>query len=718
MAAPGGLPSAQAMPNGQFMGGNAMGPMGYGGNNYYAPNPLPATPIQGIGRYVSPGAQFISGLEAGTNLMGNLQQTRRGAQMYGAHHQAVMDYARLQGATPAQMNAEQQQFSTMPGTRMLESAGHMLRGLPHDAASAVSAAGSGLVDAYHDVTGMFAGGGIVPASTQGQMPPGWAAGAGTRAFAGGGAVPGPATAAPAPMPMPMPMPMPGLPQGAGGNGAMPAGTQLGGTVGAAGGSTAHGAASVPVPPPAAGVPTPGAEPAPAVAPAPPAQSVAVAAHNPGIIARFEGWAGHLWHGIAHQGVGAKGAIPQQDQNAATSGSLATAGQPHSLTPEWFQQNDQLAMQAAMAAGDAGQDPMQVFNALQNQRTAFLQSHFIRDLSTANAALAANDQKGAERAIRSAYYYIPNGSDITFSKDKNGHLTFLDPMTDKPVTATPTTIGMIAQSAMNPESFGGYINQLRVMQMEAQAKLQTGLGQYWRGRGIWASGHGNELRALAASQRVPYQNALDKANAIRAEMQARTTSLLLRSFGGMNALTQRNVQESVSAAGNILTGPLQAVPANSMSPAAGKVVHSGKTPPWLTNLSADDQNQFVAYTAGMAAAGVPAPQAAQNASLLFKMRGQTHPAKGDTSGYAKTHPGQPVPDVMIEGNSIHVWNGKGWQVFPYNPAGQAVFGPSGPYAQMLVELANGGPTYAAPAGGAPSQSTTGLDASYGSSGSAP
>lgn len=671
-----GSPTAASMPMGQFIGGNAA--------TAYSPPQLEATPIQGIGHWVSPAAQFVSGLEAGTNLAGNLQAAARGRAQYNQMQALAASIEKARGdLTPAQINQIVHAGNQLPGTQAIE-------GLWQHAKNA-----------YHDVTGMFAGGGvvdagIVPASTQGQMPPGFAPGAGTRAYAGGGAV--------AAGPAPMPMPMPALPQGAGNNGGVAAGAQLGGTVGAGGGSTAHGAPSVPLPAPSAGLPTPALEPVtPAQMPQVQMPNIAVPPRQ-SLIQRGEAWAAHLLHlGMAAH---AHAAAPQS-KNAPASGSLATAGTPQSVTPEWFRQNDQLIAQAALHAGLAGLNPIAVTQGLQMQRTSYLQSHFLLGLQATNAALISGDKQGAARAFQHAMYFIPHEGTATIHYGPNGQLSVRDPLqpwvldkngqaTNQPnlMTLTPGNLSMIAMQATDPAQFGAYIANLNIMRMNAQAKLATGEGQLKRGEGIEKSGEAAQNRSIADRQRVAAQNTLNLAQAHYWDSRSQAIEQLY----GQNPQAQGNVRAALQVAKTMMIGVQQSVSAQQANPATGltqgKLVYdSSKVKSWMRNLSPDAAGQFQGYVAGLAARGMPPQDAALFAEYVMKILKATHPANKDKSAYAKSAKGGQVPDVLIDSQTgvMHVWTGSRWTNLPYDPSAlrlaQATRGAAGlgagPYPQPPV-----------------------------------
>ena len=697
--APATSPSATSMPMGQFIGGNAA--------TGYSPPQLAATPMQGYGKWVSPDAQFISGLTAGSNLVGNLQAAHRGSTQYAQMQQLAGAMEKVQGdLTPAQIHQIINAGNQLPGTTMIENAAHDI--------------GQGAAGVYHDVAGMFAGGGvvdagIVPASTQGQMPPGWAPGIGTRAYAGGGAVgAGPVAAAggaPGGAPMMMPMPMPALPQGAGSNGGVAAGTQLGGTVGAGGGSTAHGAPSVPFPAPAAGLPTPTVEPlAPPQMPPVQLPNIQVSAHQ-SLIQRGEAWAAHVLHlGMSAHAHAA--AAAQQNPNAPAAGSLATAGGPKSVTPQWFKQSDQLIAQAAMHAGLAGLNPMAVTQGLQMQRTTYLQSHFLMGLQATYSALLSGDKAGAAKAFQHAMYFIPHEGTATIHYGPNGQLSVRDPLepwvldkngqpTSQPnlMTLTPGNLSMIGMQATDPEHFGAFIANLSIARMNAQAKLETGEGQYARGVGIEKSGEAAQNRSIADRQRVGAQNT---ANIAQAHYWDARTQQIEQNYG-QNPQAAANVRAALQIAKALTIGVQQTVTPQQANPATGltqgKLIYdSSKVRSWMRNLSPSEMGQFQGYVAGLAARGMSAQDAALFGQFVMKIINQTHPANKDKSAYAKQAKGGQVPDVLINSQTgvMHVWTGSSWTNLPYDPSALRLAQPTrgaggmgaGPYPQRPAGSSRG------------------------------
>lgn len=123
--------------------------------------------------------------------------------------------------------------------------------------------------------------------------------------------------------------------------------------------------------------------------------------------------------------------------------------------------DDAAMEAARASGD-----ISVFTALKSNTDVFLQGKLLNNLRTAQMALANKDMATAEKAIRQANYYVPNGQDIQMSKSPDGQLTWIDPISGKSAPITAESIGYYLTMASDPRQYTQLMAQLRQAKEEA------------------------------------------------------------------------------------------------------------------------------------------------------------------------------------------------------------------------------------------------------------
>lgn len=237
------------------------------------------------------------------------------------------------------------------------------------------------------------------------------------------------------------------------------------------GGAAQSPAAVPAAPgaapaasPAAGaIPAPGA-PAPTPADATSVAAVQKAASDPN----------------AQQGV------PQQ--SPTQSGKKA-----HSITTDFWDENNRLMLKAIQSATKAGYDPNKVMDSMMAVRNGFMQSNILRNLSAANVALQSGDTAAVEKAMRNVYYYLPDGKDLTVKHDADGNILYQDPMepyVEQDGKKVPNMVPITAQhlqelglAAMDPQKVGELVTSLhttaskqRVAEMEAAAKGTTANAQ--------------------------------------------------------------------------------------------------------------------------------------------------------------------------------------------------------------------------------------------------
>jgi hypothetical protein len=125
----------------------------------------------------------------------------------------------------------------------------------------------------------------------------------------------------------------------------------------------------------------------------------------------------------------------------------------SLTGEHLRELDMAALKFAKASGDPA-----VFAAAQGVVDSRIRSGYQSALGSAMQAVQMGDLDAAERSIRKANYWIPNGQDIKLSR-KDGQLWYHDE-TGKEVPVTAEALGIRAKMADNPAAAGEYLAKLR------------------------------------------------------------------------------------------------------------------------------------------------------------------------------------------------------------------------------------------------------------------
>lgn len=692
-----GAPNAQvtgALPNGQTQ--PWMGAIPYP-NTFGVPPQLSSMPIQGTGGYVSKGAQFLSGLDAGSNFMGNLQQSKRGTKDY-------KDTLNSQGDTGnagAQIQSGGQSdpaAQTQAHTDFISSLGESLK----HAGSAISGffgggnGGGGAIPAPpaaggssqllsrsqagpqvppsvsstdQGTTTTFQQGGVVPSAIppQSQVPQNGPNGQGSPAqFQQGG-----------PVPAARPLPFLATPS----PGAMGVNTShqaLPGVSGYAdGGAVDPGAAS---PQTAPAMPAQPDQP-------PPGNAVMMSsgsnAQQAALDNAKEAFAQHLHDGsLDDQGAphGQQGipTNPQQVLQSVANNPAAAKGipedspkgsQPHSLTPDYWDRSDQLIAKAAQSAALAGRDPNQVTQNLEAIRTSFIQSHFVRNLASANVASMNGDQTALEQSLRHAYYYLPNGEDLKLSRGDDGNLKYQDPFhpldaNGKPnlVDVTPEHIQLLGQAAMNPMNFAAALQQYRMAPINAQmaqqevgAKVTTAQGTYLRGQGVAAEGQARLREAASTNVKNLSAAQLDQARAAAAQFAQQRWMLRMQELK-LDPTALKGAQQAAQGVEDMAMGktaiPIKDDQGNlNINPNAGKMGYDPSRVPKELHMNPLELSDNKALAGDIymtnSRTGMTPQQASQFALQMHAAKGKTHPGAN----------GSKDPDAYVhkESGEAGLWN---------------------------------------------------------------
>jgi hypothetical protein len=456
-----------------------------------------------------------------------------------------------------------------------------------------------------------------------------------------------------------------------------------------------GAAGFPAPgpqdtPPAQGVPTPAQAQGPAPAAPSPAGPQGAAPQSP-----------------PDPAVAASAASVQAVQNAppddpAKTGVQTTSpgaeGKPHSITPDTWNKWDQGIDKAVYYAAIAGHDPGQVRAALEANRNAYIQGHVLRYLASANVALQNGDQKGVEAAMRNAYYYMPDGQDLTVQKGSNGQLMYQDPVNptklDGNNVAHPNMIPvdaahlqLLGQAMLDPMQVNRTIMEVRSAQAvaglkaaQSQAAVMTGEGNLAKGQGILATGQSH-------LQRVDSQNYKDLSEGD----QARARALWLQTHVS-NTIRQNKIDPQLIKGANDASqmfedaaqGQKTTVTGDPLTnPNVGKTTRDpskssipGATPADIVSGKALASDIFLG-----GGGTVTAARAAQLATLAHTAKRSSHTGPD----------GKPTPDFMTDPNTgdTHVWNKalKKWEAFrlPVTSANDAASGKLGASNEDLDDV---------------------------------
>jgi hypothetical protein len=491
-----------------------------------------------------------------------------------------------------------------------------------------------------------------------------------------------------------------------------------------------GPASASAGPPPAGGPPPAAGPAPGAAPpaAPPGGAPAGPPPNPDAAPGTNGesktpqdQASQTALTTAAQKTQAAGGAPEQ--SPMESGKVA-----HSLTPEWFAENDRLMMKAVQAAQMAGHNPKEVLETLIATRNGFLQTGMLRNLSAASIAAQNGDQDALEKAMRNVYYYFPDGKDLTI-KRQGGQVMYQDPFQPqrakvtadgKPIMGkdghheqepnfvpiTAQHLQVLGQAMLDPMKVGTIINEtlssrskIALETAEAEAKKTTAHGEEMKGAGYLARGQA-DLAKVAST------NVKSLAEAQLAQAKAVTSGWALRNLQRNQRLDPTVLKGAQAAAGgmdDLFLGRKTSVPTTdpegnpSLSPAAGKVVHDPKS---VQKAFVDATPSDIAYSKGLAAGiyaanargGMQPAQATDLAAQFHIRRNSSHPSA--------VNKGKQDPDVWVHADGrAGIWNPstKKYDQIRIDPSAAAALDGGGMTSSDYVSLVNG-----ANAGGAPGQ----------------
>lgn len=349
-------------------------------------------------------------------------------------------------------------------------------------------------------------------------------------------------------------------------------------------SVATNAVGLPAPPPtapgAAGPAAPAGSPAPPAqgAAPPPAQGAAPAAPppNPAQVQGAQLLASVAKNPAAQQGLPEKGAT-EADSNVAGSGGATAA---HSITPEWWDHNDKLMLQAASAAARAGHDPEQVYTALNHMRTSFVQGHMLRAASAASVALQNGDMDAVEQNLRNMNYYLPDGKNLNVQK-QDGQLVYQNPLqqfvdaTGQPTNAPKGTDGkpnqpnmipvdqahiqMLGQAILDPMK----VNETLMATRAAAAKQQLEMSQ---AQAALTTANSKNTNAQAHLKRVAAQNVRDLSAADLDQAKAATQGYAMLRWKALIASQKLDpsVLKGAAAAGNAIDDVVN--PKRSVTPA--------------------------------------------------------------------------------------------------------------------------------------------------------
>lgn len=668
---------------------------------------LSASGIQGTGGYVSQPSQYISGMEAGSNLIAQWENNFKNNVSF-AEGQGAMMAAGGPVTYPGQRGAGIPQMPNGVGVSHLAQPGQS------------GYAGGGPVDAPVVPAGMAAAAlatGALPGSVsdnQTVAPP-------------AGFTPG-QSMAPAPAPTPTPTPAPAFTQAPAAAPAPAPAAARPGILSRIG----HGIVS--------GVEHVGSDLGSALA----HTSVGVLAHGVRRAVGFMTAQPAFEHGLEayaqvlnSQELNDAG-VPNRAQGVPGASSTydvtGQSGTPHSLPGDYWQQTDAIINKVTALGAAAGHNPLEVQQMLQQSRLSSIQGHVMKWLSAASEASLNNKPDELIQALRNANYYLPNGQNLNITKDASGHVEFQDPIypyvdsKGDPLTykATPDAkpnmipanqeyIQMVGTALLNPMAMQGAIMGTRIAgakmqqeQLTAQGAYLTGQGQLARGQGISKEGDANAKKAQAQLERVPSQNYLDMALADRARVQGASQRLIstLLASSRVNPQVQGNVSATLKLLDGAVTGTPMATDPNSA--AAGKVVpNSASVPKGLQNISSTDYARLQATASSLAATGMPAGQSMNLALEWYQLQSMTHPARQDTSAFAKARKGGTVPNAIIDPRgSLWLWQSAAhrWAQYPMLPQGASMLsGGSAKMQQLLLQALIAGQQ---PGGSMPPQGSAG------------
>lgn len=450
-------------------------------------------------------------------------------------------------------------------------------------------------------------------------------------------------------------------------------------------------------------------PSPTATPAPAAQGASAGAPQ-GAPPAAQGAPGPQAPQPTDPGVAASAASIQAVQNAPPSDPAKTGIQttspsaenkPHSITTDTWNRWDSSIDHAVQLAALAGHDPGQVRQALEANRNAYIQGHVLRYLASANVALQNGDSKGVEAAMRNAYYYMPDGQDLTVQKGSGGQLMYQDPVNPTKLDGNNVShpnmipvdaahLQLLGQAMLDPMQVNKTIMEIKsasavaqLKQAQAEAARMTGAGNLAKGLGIQSTGQSHLAR-------VDAQNYRDLSEGDQARAHATWLNNHISNTVRQNKIDPQLVKGANDAAAMFedqAQGQKTTIPGadnpNNMNPSAGRTMRDptkssipGATPADITSGKALASDIFMG-----GGGNVTAARAAQLATLAHTAKRSSHPGPD----------GKPMADFQTDPKTgdTHVWNKatKSWEAFklPLTSANDAAGGKIGPSSEELDDV---------------------------------
>ena len=383
-----------------------------------------------------------------------------------------------------------------------------------------------------------------------------------------------------------------------------------------------------------------------------------------------------------------------------------SGQPHSLTPEYWEHSNMLMQKAVRAAALAGEDPAKVYESMNAMRTAHIQGQVFRQGATAYAALQNNDEASLKQALSNINYYLPNGQDIKFhtaaqsdvdkgAADHVGQLMYRNPFYGMYGDKGPEFqavnqqhIQSLMAAATNPQTVQDSLLKSYSAQREAQNNATKASGEFLTGQGRQMMGASAYLKANIALQNQDVNRRLTIATADQREAEAGLADRKPVTSGGpkISMATYQNLQkQGMDYVDKITLGQPQAVPTMvprtdpqtgqpmkgpdgkpvmvpNLSPGAGKVLPDGtRIPSSFQGLTPDQQEEVKKNTATILGSnfGIPGMNVAKAADLGARItRAETNPNAQHMN--PETH--QPEKDFIFDAKKgiAYVWVGNDYE----------------------------------------------------------
>lgn len=360
--------------------------------------------------------------------------------------------------------------------------------------------------------------------------------------------------------------------------------------------------------------------------------------------------------------------------------------PHSISTQQWDQWDANIDKAVTLAAQAGHDPGQVRAALEANRNSFIQGHVLRNLSAANVALLNGDNKGVETALKNAYYYMPDGQNLTVQK-QGGQLMYQDPISPMTGDGKPNMIPvdaahiqMLGQAMLDPMNVQTTIQNVRSAAAKIELEHQQGLAARDTGTGNKLKGTGIYMKAQSDLHRDNSTNYKNYAEGDAARTRASAIDFHLRNLATkmpnmdpeiLKAANSASDQFDKQAQGELVTIPTmisdtrpghEGEMTENPSPNAGKTMRdTSKIPAELKSLTPSQQmeGRAIAGSITLANRGMPPAEAVRLAALYAS--GKSTPPKNTPKV-----DGKPMKNVYTDSKTgdTHVWNSamKKWEVF--------------------------------------------------------